>query len=463
MLLADLGADVVKVESPEGDSTRSTGAGRDGLSWYFAAFNRNKRSIVLDLKREADREVLARLIARADVLVENFRPGVLAALGFPPDRLEALNPRLVTCSINGFGSTGPYAERPAFDFIAQAMSGFMATNGWDGGPPLRAAAPITDLLAGLYAALATLAALRARDASGRGQRVEAAMLTSMVATLGYLVPEYLATGRPPPRTGNDHPILAPYGLFRTADRPIAVAPASAPIVRRFLAALGLEALLAEPCFASNAERVRHREELRARIEAVLASAPAAEWIARLNAAGVPCGPVNGLAEALADPQLLAQEMVLEMEQPGLGLVRTTGFPMKLAATPCRLRRPAPGLGEHGSEILAELGQGPLEAGPAAPARAEQEGSGAQVAGLEVQLEHGAGHAGEAGELAVRRQRPEGAPVVDQGGEVRVGEQRPERGRGDALGAAGRDRVEPGGEPGGDAPPAPPGRPEIGEG
>lgn len=462
MLLADLGADVIKVESPKGDPTRMTGAGRDGLSWYFAAFNRNKRSIVLDLRTEADRQVLARLIARADVLVENFRPGVLAALGFPPERLEALNPRLVTCSINGFGSTGPYASRPAFDFIAQAMSGFMATNGEEGGPPMRAAAPITDLLAGLYAALATLAALRAREATGRGQRVEAAMLPSMVATLGYLVPEFLATGRPPPRTGNDHPILAPYGLFATADRPIAVAPASEAIVRRFLAALGLEALLAEPRFARNAERVAHRAELRARIEAVLEAAPAAEWIARLNAAGVPCGPVNGLAEALADPQLQAQEMVIDMPQPGHGVVRTTGFPMKLEATPCRLRRPAPRLGEHGSEILAELGDRAVEPAGADPVAAEQEGRGARIARLEVQLEHGERHAREAGELAVHRQGGEQAPVLDQGGEVRVGEEIPELARRDALGAAGRERIEPGGDAGGDAPPAQPGGAGVGE-
>ena len=180
MLLADLGADVIKVEGPEGDPTRAIGAGRDGLSWYFAAFNRNKRSILLDLKREADKDVLARLIEKADVLVENFRPGVLSAMGFPPERLDVLNPRLVTCSINGFGSVGPYRDRPAFDFIAQAMSGFMATNGEAGGPPVRTAAPLTDLAAGLYAALGIVAALRGRDVTGRGQRVEATDRKSVV-------------------------------------------------------------------------------------------------------------------------------------------------------------------------------------------------------------------------------------------------------------------------------------------
>lgn len=355
MLLADLGADVIKVEGPEGDPTRTIGAGREGLSWYFAAFNRNKRSILLDLKRSADREVLARLIETADVLVENFRPGVLEAMGFPQARLEALNPRLLICSINGFGSVGPYRDRPAFDFVAQAMSGFMATNGVEGGPPMRAAAPLTDLAAGLYGALAILAGLRARDRTGRGQRVEATMLGSMLSLLGYLTPEYLATGRPPPRTGNDHPILAPYGLFATADREIAIAPANEGIVRKLFAELGLEALLEDPRYAVNAERVKRREELRAAIEAVLVREPAQRWIARLNAAGVPCGPVNGLAEALADPQVEALGMLLEVEHPGHGVVRMTGFPLRLERTPCAVRRPAPELGEHTGEVLAELG------------------------------------------------------------------------------------------------------------
>ncbi|MCL6608075.1 MAG: CoA transferase [Geminicoccaceae bacterium] len=355
MLLADLGADVIKVEGPEGDPTRAIGAGRDGLSWYFAAFNRNKRSILLDLKREAEKDVLARLIEQADVLVENFRPGVLAAMGFPPERLDALNPRLVTCSINGFGSVGPYRDRPAFDFVAQAMSGFMATNGEAGGPPMRTAAPLTDLAAGLYAALGIVAALRARDVTGRGQRVEATMLGSMLSLLGYLAPEYLATGEAPPRTGNDHPILAPYGLFRTADREIAIAPANEAIVRKFLAVLGLEPLLADPRFATNAERVERRGELRAAIEAVLVREPAAVWIERLNAAGVPCGPVNGLAEAFADPQVEALGMLVDVPHPGRGLVRMTGFPLRLSATPCAVRRPAPELGQHTAEVLAELG------------------------------------------------------------------------------------------------------------
>jgi crotonobetainyl-CoA:carnitine CoA-transferase CaiB-like acyl-CoA transferase len=228
---------------------------------------------------------------------------------------------------------------------------------------MRAAPPLTDLAAGLYAALGIVAALRARDVTGRGQRVEATMLGSMISLLGYLAPEYLATGKAPPRTGNDHPILAPYGLFRTADREIAIAPANEAIVQKFLNALGLSDLLADPRFATNAERVKRRAELRALVEAVLVREPAEVWIARLNAAGVPCGPVHGLADALADPQVEALGMLLDVPHPGRGVVRMTGFPLRFSATPCAVRRPAPELGEHTSEVFEELGLS-----PASPAR-----------------------------------------------------------------------------------------------
>ncbi len=355
MILGDLGAEVVKVEPPGGDTVRAQGAIRDGLSWYFAAFNRNKRSILLDLKREAHREVLERLIARSDVLVENYRPGVLARLGFSTERLRELNPRLVVASVNGYGSTGPYADRPAFDFIAQAMSGFMASNGTPESGPLRAAPPLTDLIAGLYAALAAVAALRHAEATGEGQAVEAAMMGSMMSMLAYLSANHLAGAPPFVPTGNDHPVAAPYGLFEAADGRVAVAPSTPPILRRFMGAIGLAHLLAEPRFADNAARVAHRAALNARIDEAMRPRTVAHWIEALNAAGVPCGRVQGLGEALADPQALAQEMVLDVPHPGHGTVRMTGFPMKLSATPCALRRPAPDLGAHGEAVLRELG------------------------------------------------------------------------------------------------------------
>jgi crotonobetainyl-CoA:carnitine CoA-transferase CaiB-like acyl-CoA transferase len=355
MLLGDMGADVVKVETGEGDQVRQAGAKKHDVSWYFASFNRNKRSLRLDLKKPEGKAVLARLIGNADVLVENFRPGVLAEMGFDAARLEALNPRLVTASINGYGSSGPYVDRPAFDFIAQAMSGFMATTGEPGGAPMRTALPITDLIAGLYCAFGIVNALRARDLTGKGQRVESAMVNGTVSMLAYLASEYLATGKEPERTGNDHPIIAPYSLFRTKDGDIAVAPATKETLDRFLGALGLAELLTRPEYDTPEKRHRRRDELRGPIEAVLAGDTQARWIERLNAAGVPCGKVQKVSEVMDDPQIRAQDMVIDVDHPGRGPVRMVGFPVKLSATPARVRRPSPRLGEHSREVLAEAG------------------------------------------------------------------------------------------------------------
>jgi crotonobetainyl-CoA:carnitine CoA-transferase CaiB-like acyl-CoA transferase len=353
-LLADLGADVIKVEAPDGDSVRGQGAIRGGLSWYFANFNRNKRSIVLDLKTVAGRDVLTRLIARADVLVENFRPGVLARMGFDVARLKALRPSLVVCSINGFGSEGPYRDRPAFDFIAQAMSGFMSVNGNVDDPPLRSGLPISDLVAGLYAALAITAALRRAQTTGEGQAVEVSLTNGLVSLLSYIATNYFATGVVPPRAGNDHPIAAPYGLFATRDGHVALAPADDAFFGRLMDALGVSDLKNDPMFRTQSVRVANRSRINAIVGGTLALQTTEHWVTTLNAAGVPCGPVYGVHEVFADPQVLAQQMVLDVEQPGYGLVRMLGFPMKLGETPCRVRRPAPGLGEHTAEILAEL-------------------------------------------------------------------------------------------------------------
>ncbi len=360
-LLADLGAEVIKVEQPgRGDPVRGQGAIRDGLSWYFAQFNRNKKSITLDLYKDEGRRVLANLLRRADLLVENFRPGVLARMGFAEDQLRAINPALVVASVNGYGGTGPYADRPAFDFIAQAMSGFMSVNGSAGGEPLRAGPPISDLVAGLYAAFGALAALLARErgTTAGGQRVEAALTNGLISMMAYFSASYLATGELPERTGNDHPVVYPYGLFHAADGDVAIAPSTPAIVERLLQELGLADLLDDPDFATNAARIAHRERLRAIVNAKIGEATVAGWIERLNRAGVPCGRVMDLADVFADPQVLAQDMVLEAEHPGHGRVRMTGFPVKLDRTPARFRRPAPALGEHTEQVLAEAGYGP---------------------------------------------------------------------------------------------------------
>jgi crotonobetainyl-CoA:carnitine CoA-transferase CaiB-like acyl-CoA transferase len=353
-LLGDLGADIIKVEAPEGDSVRGQGAIKDGLSWYFAQFNRNKRSLRLDLRKPEAKAILARLIERSDVLVENFRPGVLARMGFDDDRLKSLQPQLVTCSINGFGSTGPYRDRPAFDFIAQAMSGFMSVNGGPDDPPLRSGLPISDLVAGMYAALSITAAVLHARTTGQGQRAEVSLTNGLVSLLAYIATNTFATGVAPPRSGNDHPIAAPYGLFPTRDGQIALAPADDAFFRRLADALGEPGLKTDPLYATQPARVANRARINAIVGGKLAGNTTAYWVETLNAAGVPCGPVNSVAEVFSDPQIQAQQMVIEVDHPGYGIVRMLGFPIKLSGTPCQVRRCAPGLGEHSDEVLAEL-------------------------------------------------------------------------------------------------------------
>jgi crotonobetainyl-CoA:carnitine CoA-transferase CaiB-like acyl-CoA transferase len=337
LLLADMGAEVIKVEPPGGDPLRAQGAIVQGLSWYFVAFNRNKQSLVLNLRSARGREALRRLLATADVIVENFRPGVMADLGLEWPRLSALRPGIIHTSVTGFGERGPYAGRPAFDFITQAMSGFMSCNGTPETGPLRTGAPVSDLLAGLYAALGTVAALYRRGQTGRGEHVSVAMLDSMLSIGAFLTANFFATGQPPLPTGNDHTLVAPYGLFTAQDGEIAIAPSN------------------DGVFCTNALRVQHRAAINAIINARLAQAPKAHWIDTLNAAGVPCGVVMNLAEAFADPQVLSQEMVLRLEHPGHGTVQMTGFPLKFTEAPCALRCPAPELGAHADSVLRALG------------------------------------------------------------------------------------------------------------
>ena len=355
MILGDLGADVIKIEAPEGDSVRTQGAKVEGLSWYFAGFNRNKRSIVLDLKSPEGKLALEKLICGADAVVDNFRPGVMDRLGFGKDRLQELRPGLVTASISGFGATGPYKDRPAFDFIAQAMSGFMSTNGRAEDPPLRSGPPISDLVSGIYTALGVTAALLGRERHGGAEHVDVAMTNGMVSLLAYLASNYFATGEIPARTGNDHPIAAPYGLFKTADEPIAVAPNDDVFFGRLMDALGLSALKTVPDFASNPLRVKNRARLNAIVEEILVTQPASHWISLINRAGIPCGPVHDLDGVFSDPQIASQQMAIDVSHPGHGIVRMLGFPVKLSNAPCVVRMPAPDLGAHTEEILAEIG------------------------------------------------------------------------------------------------------------
>ncbi|WP_420404360.1 CaiB/BaiF CoA transferase family protein [Nisaea sp.] len=354
-LLADMGAEVIKVETPSGDPVRDQGVVKHGVSWYFAQFNRNKRSVVLDLYTDEGKETLARLIETADILVENYRPGVLAKMGFDHSRLDRLNPNLIVTSINGYGSTGPYVDRPSFDFIAQAMSGFMSVNGADGGDPMRAAPPMSDLIAGLYAAFGTVTALHARGRIGKGQRVESSLTGGLISMLGYLSAEYFATGAIPKRTGNDHPIVAPYGLFRASDGMVAVAPSNDAFVVRFLDCIGLGQLLERPDYATNERRMQNRPALNQAINETMEKETVDHWIAAINKAGCPCGRVMNLEEVFSDPQVLSQDLVLDVEQPDGSTIRMTGFPVKLSDTPARLRRPVPALGADTEAVLASLG------------------------------------------------------------------------------------------------------------
>ena len=356
MILADMGADVIKVETPGvGDPLRTQGVIRDGLSWYFAGFNRNKRSLSLNLRTDLGKNVLARLIAGTDVLVENYRPGVLAHMGFDDARLKQLKPDLVYANISGFGTTGPYRDRPSFDFIAQAMSGFMAVTGPAGGEPMRAGPPIADLVAGLYGAIGVCAALVRRGRSGAGETVGASLNNGLISLLAYLAANHLATAEEPRRTANDHPIVSPYGMFRTADGEVALAPSQEQSYQRLVDALGLPELREDPRFRTNDLRVANRAAMNEAVEARLRTNTTEYWIETLNAAGVPCGRVMGLGEMFADPQVADQEMVLSQEHPGHGTVKMLGFPIKFAEAPCRLRRPAPEIGGDTDAVLREFG------------------------------------------------------------------------------------------------------------
>jgi len=355
MILGDMGAEVVKIEPPvEGDPLRGQGAIKDGLSYYYASFNRNKKSITLDLYSEEGKEILASLIRQSDVVVDNFRPGVMTKMGFSYKRLQELNPGVIYCGITGFGATGPYKDRPAFDFIIQAMSGFMSLNDKEGAEPMRAAPPISDLIAGLYAALGIVAALSNRMKTGKGEEVQISMMDSLISFLGFMSTNFFATGALPIRTGNDHAIVAPYGIFKASDGDVAIAPSNDQIYKKFVAALGLTHLNDDPDFATNDQRMINRERIKAIVQGKIGTKTRDYWVDYLNRAGIPCGIIMNLKEVFQDPQVLHQEMVLEVEHPGHGKVRMTGFPVKVGSSPCKIRLPAPRLGEHTEEILKSL-------------------------------------------------------------------------------------------------------------
>ncbi|MBM4330608.1 MAG: CoA transferase [Deltaproteobacteria bacterium] len=353
--LADMGAQVIKIESPgRGDETRYQGAIINGESWYFIGMNRNKKSLTLDLKSPEGKEIFLRLVRTSDVVVENFRPGVMHNLGLGYQFLREINPAIIYCGISGFGKDGPYHLRPAFDFIAQGISGFMSITGFPDREPVRTGIPISDSIAGIYASYGILAALLNRQKTGKGQEVQTSLVDAMISFLSFQADRYFGLGEVPQPYGNDHPVSSPYGTFKTLDGYINIAPAGDPMWERLAQALGLQALLDDPRFRTNDLRLAHRRELNQIINDITCQRTMSDWIEYLNKAGVPCGPIYNLAQTFEDPQVKHQEMVLEIEQPS-GKVKTLGFPVKLSDTPAAIRYPAPQLGEHNAEILANLG------------------------------------------------------------------------------------------------------------
>jgi crotonobetainyl-CoA:carnitine CoA-transferase CaiB-like acyl-CoA transferase len=356
MLLGDFGAEVVKVERPDhGDEMRASAPHLAGESAPFMTINRNKRSLALDLKTPEGLEVARRLAARADVMVENWRPGTVARLGLGYEAVRALNPRIIYCSISGFGQTGPYARRGGFDRIAQGMSGVMSINGEESGPPLPLPLPVADIGAGMFAALAILAALHARAHTGQGQAVDTSLLETPIAWSVYEAASFFATGEAPARLGPGHRTNAPYQAFRTADGWINIGGGSPTFWPRICRVLDLDGLVDEPQFATPALRVRNRKALEALLEARLRTAPTAAWLERLEQGGVPAGPILTYEQTFADPHVRARDMVVEVDHPRAGPTRVLGVPCKLTATPGGIRRPAPALGQHTDEILRELG------------------------------------------------------------------------------------------------------------
>lgn len=361
-LLADLGAEVIKVERPgAGDDTRHWGppylrdaAGRETAeSAYYLATNRGKRSLTLDLATSDGQGIARRLATRADVLIENFAVGTLARWGLDWESLRAVNPRLVYCSITGYGQTGPNRQRAGYDFAIQAEAGLMSVTGETAGGPQKVGVAVSDLTAGFYASVAILAALVHRDRTGEGQHIDVALFDAQVAALANVALNYLVSGDVPRRWGNAHVNIVPYTLFDTADRPIVLAVGNDAQFRRFCEVAGRPDLAADPRFATNDARVRHREPCVAALAPMLRGRPAADWLARLGEAGIPCAPVNDVAEVFASEQAVARGLRIDLPHPSAGSVPLVANPIRFSATPVTYDTPPPVLGQHTDAILRE--------------------------------------------------------------------------------------------------------------
>ena len=358
LMLGDNGADVIKVEIPgTGDDTRKWGPPFIGEeSAYYLSINRNKRSLTLNLQDAQAQEVFMKLAKDIDVVVENFTPGVMGRFGLDYDAVKAVSPKVVYCSISGFGQDGPYRNRPAYDQIMQGVGGLMSITGEPDGEPQKIGIAVTDIGAGMWSAFAIMAALHHREKSGEGQYIDISMLDAQVAWLTYQAAFFFANGEAPKRMGAAHPTLVPYQAFMCNDgKYINVAVGSERIWGRFCQGMGREDLKDHPDYATNSVRVNHRGAMVSMLQEIFLTRPVAEWVEDLQAANVPCGPINDLADVFADPQVLARNMYLEMAHPTLGSIKQTGLPIKFSLTPGGLDRHPPLLGEHNQEILQSLG------------------------------------------------------------------------------------------------------------
>ena len=354
-LLADLGAEVIKVEGPEGDLGRNPSvAPYRGQSGLFLTLNRNKKSVALNLKTDAGRQVFYDLARVSDVVVDNFRPGVLERLRIDYATLSAINPRLVHCSVTGFGATGAYRDYPAFDVIVQAISGHMAITGEPGRPPVREGIPMADLSGGIFACHGILAALFDRERTGQGRRVEISMFDAMLSLLGYVGTMWLTNGELPERPGSAHEYMVPWQAFPTSDGYVVVATREEGFWRRLCAALEQPGLADDPRFATNAKRVENKAILVPHLEAIFRTRSVAVWLGRLRAAQVPAAPVNQLDRAFAEPPVGEREMIVEYDHPDVGKVRLPGNPIKMSGAPGTISNPAPRLGQHTDAILTRV-------------------------------------------------------------------------------------------------------------
>jgi crotonobetainyl-CoA:carnitine CoA-transferase CaiB-like acyl-CoA transferase len=358
-MLGDLGAEVIKIERPgSGDDTRGFAppyVPRTQESAYFVGVNRNKKSVTLDISKPEGQAIIHKLLAECDILVENFKVGALAKYGLGWEELKDKYPRLIYCSITGFGQTGPYAPRPGYDALIQAMGGVMSLTGEIEGEPQKVGVPVADVFSGLYGCIGILAAVNHRHATGQGQRIDIGMLDASVAWLANQASNFIATGENPKRLGNQHPNIVPYQVFPTKDGYIVLSVGNDPTFERFCKLTGQEGLLQDPRFATNAKRVENRQFVTDTLTPVMRSRTTKEWVSALEAAKIGCGPINTLKDVFADPQVQARGVVVEMEHASSETVQVVANPVRLSATPPSYRSAAPTLGQHTEEVLAQLG------------------------------------------------------------------------------------------------------------